>query len=108
MITRRERSAVILPKLETGRLLTTAAVMCRIEEDERFGEFVASSLERYKECDWGDTCAEDAEMNDNAVVDGDRIIALYVFKDEEGNSEDIWIITEADRSATTVLFPHEY
>ena len=52
----------------------------------------------------GITCEEDAEMNTEAVNNGDdRILAVY--KTCKGN---IWIITEWDRSVTTILFPSEY
>lgn len=95
-------------KFDIGRLLTTASVFSQMQENMDFGKFVMSSLERYRKCDWGDTNEDDALMNDDAVACGDRILASYVFKDNDGNTENVWIITESDRSATTILFPHEY
>jgi hypothetical protein len=52
---------------------------------------------------WGDVCQEDWQENDLSVKEGFRILSAY--KTEQGK---IWIITEHDRSATTVLLPAEY
>jgi hypothetical protein len=54
--------------------------------------------------DWGDVDPVDSAVNDRAVQLGERIISAYRL----GNGEKIWIITEADRSATTILLPSEY
>lgn len=63
-------------------------------------------LIRHQSGDWGKVCVEDWATNDDAVKYGDRIISSYsVNSDEEPV---VWIITEWDRSATTLLFPHEY
>lgn len=51
----------------------------------------------------GDTCEEDVRSNNEAVKNGERILAAYMYGDTK-----IWIITEWDRSATTILFPEEY
>lgn len=53
--------------------------------------------------DWGDMCDEDKMLNDEAVKHGGRIFSAY--ETEVGK---LWIITEADRSATTILLPSEY
>jgi hypothetical protein len=54
--------------------------------------------------DWGGCCPEDAALNDAAVKSGDRIFSVYKIAPEVT----IWVITEADRSATTLLLPDEY
>ena len=92
---------------KTGITVMTRGVADRIEADSLFAAFVTESFSRYLGCDWGDLDKDDARANDQAVADGnDRILAAYK---REGFSEDkIWIITEWDRSATTVLFPSEY
>ena len=86
-----------------GRLCATRGVATLMEESAEFLAFVHASLDRYIRCDWGDTCGEDWEQNDSAVKDGERILAVY-----ENAEWRIWIITEWDRSVTTVLFPEEY
>ncbi len=54
--------------------------------------------------DWGDTDADDQERNEEAIKDGSRIFSVYNLRD----STRIYVITEADRSATTILLPEEY
>ena len=53
---------------------------------------------------WGDLCDEDKAMNDDAVKLGGRVFSAYRLRD----CKKIWVITEADRSSTTVLLPEEY
>lgn len=90
---------------ELGHLMATRGITDRMNEDPVFGYFVFESLIKYIECNWGDTCEEDAAMNNDAVANGDRILAVYK---RSATDETIWIVTEWDRSATTVLFPDEY
>lgn len=90
---------------ELGMLVATTRIADRIREDKEFNHFVFDSLERYKNCDWGDLDEEDKMMNDEALKCGDRLLAAY--KNAEKDLK-IWIITEADRKTTTILFPEEY
>ena len=77
--------------------------MKRWASDEAFAKFVSDCLRRHAEGDWGDLCAEDKEENELSIKEGFRLLSAYQYQDQK-----IWIITEADRSATTVLFPDEY
>lgn len=61
-------------------------------------------LLRHVNCDWGDVCKSDWESNDKAVKEGLRILSEYKLPD----GLKIWIITEWDRSTTTLLFPEDY
>lgn len=105
-----------MAKFKLGKLVATASISERMEQDRMFAAFVSKSIRRYQECDWGDTCTEDKVSNDYAVENGERILAEYhqkgyFVKQKNRNDEDpirIWIITEWDRSSTTVLFPEEY
>lgn len=90
---------------ELGRIVCTTAVHIKATEEETFNKFIKSSLDRYVMCDWGDTCEEDARTNNQALVDGERILAVYTYP---ADGTVIWIITERDRSVTTILFPSEY
>ena len=64
---------------------------------------VSEGLRRHANGDWGDICPEDAALNDLALKDGSRLMSVY------GTGErKFWIITEADRSSTTVLMPSDY
>jgi hypothetical protein len=53
--------------------------------------------------DWGDVCEEDRESNEEALLMQLRIMSSYNFSHDK-----IWIITEADRSVTTILLPSDY
>lgn len=95
---------------EIGRVVATRNVWEYMTENEQFGTFVSGCLSRYILYDWGDTCEEDWQANNRAVRDGERVLAVYNIPDgiECGFEEALWIITEWDRSATTLLFPSDY
>ena len=93
-------------RVELGRLVATKGVSDKMSTNRDFYNFVWKSLERYVRMDWGDTCEEDKQQNDEALLHGDRIHAVY--KKDDSDEGTIWIITEWDRSVTTVLFPDEY
>jgi lipocalin len=66
-------------------------------------------LQKHFSGDWGELCEEDRLLNDQALVDGSRILSAYRLKD----NTKIWIITEAAdeqgrREATTTLLPSDY
>jgi hypothetical protein len=65
---------------------------------------VFAGLARHAGGDWGDVSAEAAAENDFSVGRPLRILSAYVAE----NGTRFWVITEADRSATTVLLPDEY
>lgn len=84
-----------------------------MESVEGFTAFIEASMRRYIRNDWGDLCDEDKALNDDGLKDGDdagRLLAAYNLPESmRFNGEDkIWIITEWDRSVTTVLFPSDY
>ncbi|HIF9106415.1 TPA: type I restriction endonuclease subunit M [Photobacterium damselae] len=82
-----------------------ALVVTRGVDDFLKGNHVAliPLLNNHKNGDWGDCCREDAIQNNWATHNGQRILSVYYI-----NGEKVWIITEHDRSVTTVLFPSEY
>jgi len=88
--------------LPMGQLIMTRGVNDRVAMDAGFSKFVLLSLRRHRSGDWGDLDAEDKAANDWSRGNGERILSAY------GTDPKIWIITEADRSVTTVLFPEEY
>jgi hypothetical protein len=87
-----------------GQLVWTRGVNDRVADDARFAKFVTDSLKRHARGDWGDLSQEDKETNAEALKDGSRLLSAY----KNNGLPKIWIITEADRSVTTVLFPDEY
>lgn len=96
-----------MSKFSLGHTVMTQGVGTLIQEEPGFYQFAIYSLLRYRFCDWGDTCESDKAQNDSAVANGDdRILAEYRHPDHPDWR--LWIITEWDRSATTLLFPSEY
>ena len=70
-------------------------------------------LTRHVTGDWGDLCAEDAQSNNDALKEGTRIFSAYVLPPPVAEGQPltsckIWVITESDRSVTTILLPEEY
>lgn len=92
-------------KFEIGRVMQTRGISEARQEDEQFSNEVDKCFVRYCNADWSDMEYEDDKaMNDEAIANGkDRIFATY--KTSRGK---IYIITEWDRSVTTILFPEEY
>ncbi len=60
-------------------------------------------LARHASGDWGDLCTFDRRQNERALRVGERIFSSY-----DTSAGKVWIITEADRSVTTILLPEEY
>ena len=81
-----------------GRIAATRRVI-----DELDGLTISRLLTRHLHCDWGDLCEEDWKQNDRAVKNEERLLSAY-----QVDGERVFIITEWDRSATTILFADEY
>lgn len=95
-----------MKRFQIGRVVSTRGIYERMKKESEFAAFIFHSLALYAKCDWGNTCEMDKKSNDEAVESGDlRILAAYVYPK---TGEQIWIITEADRSVTTILYPSEY
>ncbi len=86
-------------KFSLGQVVATQGVMAEIPPEEIF-----DALARHQLCDWGVLCIEDKNRNDEAVLNGGRLLSSYRTQTEQK----FWIITEWDRSVTTVLLPDEY
>ena len=91
-------------RFQLGSLVWTRGVNDRIADDEGFAKFVLRSIKRHARGDWGELPPEDVQENEFSLKEGFRLLSAYHHQD----STKIWIITEADRSVTTVLFPDEY
>jgi len=92
---------IIDSKFNFGQVVATSALFNYCEEN-KFP--LLPYLIRHGNCDWGDICDEDKGINEEALKDGLRLMSEYCLPDKRR----IWIITEADRSVTTLLFPEEY
>lgn len=94
-------------KFPIGRLVATQGVATLMQEESEFERFAKDAFRRYLNADWGDMCKTDKQQNDDALVHNDsRIFASYENAAHPGWK--LWIITEYDHSATTLLFPSEY
>ena len=71
---------------------------------EEAGQCLETFLVRHARGDWGDLCADDRRENARALREGGRLMSTYTLK----SGQTLWIITEADRSVTTLLLPLEY
>lgn len=99
------------PKFQTGQIVTTQRVSGDMFNTAQFAIFCQKSLERHRNGDWGDVEEDDKESNEYALTNGQRIFSGYLLPEElkeSANGSKIWIITEHDRSVTTILYPHEY
>ena len=99
-----------MANFELGRVVATKRAFDLIEADERFKRYVSGCVTRYMMHDWGDLCDEDWDTNDKfARKKGGRILAAYDLPNYVENGEDqLWIITEEDRTVTTLFFPGDY
>jgi len=88
-------------KFELGQVVATPGALAAMEESgEQPGEF----LSRHASGDWGDLCEEDRIENEFSLEQGFRLLSSYKLR----SGTVIWVITEADRSSTTLLLPDEY
>ena len=89
------------PKFSLGQIVATPGALDLLRES---GENPAVFLNRHVQGDWGEVCQEDRQLNDQALVDGSRLLSAY----RTAKGERLWVITEADRSSTCLLRPDEY
>jgi len=100
---------VINAVFNTGQIVATRGVYDLACENPNFAQFIQKSLNRHVKGDWGDVDGEDKQTNDQALKQGTRLLSAYNDnRFPENGVATIWIITEVDRSATTILFPDEY
>ena len=87
-------------KLDIGEtIVSTKGVLRNISTED-----IIDGLSRHFYCDWGNVDDEDWVTNNRNVESGNQILSSYHTQDDIN----FWIITEADRSVTTVLLPEEY
>ena len=91
-------------KFPLGQMVMTAGVNARCAEDSKFSAFVLQCIGRHARGDWGNLSDEDKKENEFSLGKHLRLLSAY----EVEELPKVWVITEADRSVTTVLFPEEY
>ncbi len=89
----------IQSKFPLGQVVITTNAMSVLKPEE-----INEGLRRHASGDWGNICPDDAAMNNEALESGDRLLSSYSSLD----GRTFWIITESDRSVTTILLPTDY
>jgi hypothetical protein len=90
----------MMAPLPLGRVVATPGALRVLSE---IGEDPFDLLARHALGDWGELCAFDRRQNEIALRDGYRVLSSYDVLEDR-----VWVITEADRSVTTILLPEEY
>ncbi len=86
-------------KFALGRIVATPNALGHIPDDE-----ILQALSRHIRGDWGDLDPHDRNENERALKQGGRLFSEYMSK----QNIKFWIITECDRSVTTILLPKDY
>ena len=97
------QSNIVLAALSThfpaGDLFITTNAKAKLTENDTL-----TAIARHLRCDWGNLCRHDRLVNEEALANGERLSSVY--RSEAG--EEFWIMTEWDRSYTTILMPSDY
>ena len=88
-----------IAKFRLGRIVTTANALAKLSQTD-----ILTGIRRHQAGDWGDVTDEDREENELSLKEGFRLVSAY----HAVNGVKFRIITEADRSSTTVLMPEDY
>lgn len=90
---------IATPKFPLGRLMATPNALNSVPDGE-----IQCAIVRHHCGDWGDVCPGDRAANEAALIEGSRLFSVY----RTPSGRKFWIITEWDRSLTTVLLPEDY
>lgn len=97
----------VKPRFPLGQLVATPGALAACPQAH-----LNACLNRHASGDWGLVCAEDKASNNEALIEGSRVLSAYAIDPAlpaKGHGENcLWVITEADRSVTTFLLPDEY
>ena len=87
------------PPVPLGQTVATPAALGVLSRTD-----IVTALRRHAAGDWGEVDSEDRAANDDALTTGERLLSVY----RSANETTFWVVTEADRSVTTVLLPEDY
>ena len=88
-----------IAKFRLGHIVATPNALTRLAQDD-----ILAAIQRHQPGDWGDVPEEDRQENELSLQQGLRLLSAY----SSAQGVKFWIITEADRSVTTVLLPEDY
>ncbi len=86
-------------RVPLGQTVATPSALSVLSQSD-----IVAALRRHAAGDWGEVDAHDRAANDEALMSGERILSVY----RSATGTTFWVITEADRSVTTVLLPDDY
>ncbi|CAJ0701064.1 plasmid related protein [Ralstonia wenshanensis] len=89
------------PRLPLGQLVATPAAIAALAAAD---VSIFKLVNHHARGDWGDLSTEDLALNDLAAITGQRVLSSYLI----GSGQKVWVVTEWDRSVTTVLLPDDY
>ena len=88
-----------LARFRLGHIVTTPNALLQLTNED-----ILIGIQRHQAGDWGDVSAHDWTANERALINGTRLLSVYC----SANGIKFWLITEADRSVTTILLPEDY
>lgn len=88
-----------IARFKLGRIMSTPNALNQLTSED-----VLQALQRHQAGDWGDVDEHDRQANERALVENARLLSVY----RSATGVKFWLITEADRSSTTVLLPEDY
>ena len=88
-----------IAKFRCGKIVSTPNALSQLTQED-----ILMGIRRHQAGDWGDVDDDDRQANERALIEGTRLWSVY----HVANGVKFWLITEADRSATTVLLPEDY
>lgn len=88
-----------IARFKLGRIVATPNALGELTQGD-----ILVAIQRHQSGDWGELGRHDREANDRALQKGTRLLSAY----NAANGVRFWIITEADRSVTTILLPEDY
>ena len=93
------RTTTPLAKFRVGRIVATPNALARLTQDD-----ILLAIQRHQAGDWGEVTTDDHQENELSLQKGFRLLSVY----RATSGTRFWIITEADRSVTTILLPEDY
>lgn len=93
------RKAVPVALFRLGHIVATPNALAQLSQDD-----ILTAIQRHQAADWGDLDTHDRAVNERGLLDGDRLVSVY----HSAGGIKFYIITEWDRSVTTVLLPEDY
>lgn len=91
--------AIPVANFQFARIVVTPNALVQLTSED-----ILRGIQRHLAGDWGELSAEDRQANDQALVEGTRILSAY----QAANGTKFWIITDAGHWVTTLLLPEDY